>query len=58
MKISKHPNLKLNSKVLFVFENKKNNVKHNNPTDPTTQTMTMTTGTGMGITFGNFKESR
>lgn len=48
MKISKHPNLKLISKVLFVFENKKNIIKHNNLTDTDTTTGTITlTGTGI-----------
>ena len=48
MKISKHPNLKINSKVLFVFENKKNIVKHNNlpDTDTTVGTINLT-GTGI-----------
>ena len=49
MKSSKHPSLKLNSKVLVVFEKKKHTGDHNIDTDTTPGTITLTTGIGTMI---------
>ncbi|MEJ7820675.1 MAG: hypothetical protein WKF85_00060 [Chitinophagaceae bacterium] len=54
MRNLKQSPLKLNSKVLLVFEKNKNTV-NNCPTDPTTGTITITT---TSIMFGNLKKEQ